>query len=228
MKTKGYIEAKNANYVYGKGMGQFSLNPVNLTLYNGEITFLTGPNGSGKSTLGKLLCGIYKPTKGVVFLEGQDTKTLSLGEIGKKIGYLWQKPEMQIFAPTPLEELCFVEEIEGKEEALRVESAMYWLSLFEIDALKDAPSHTLSRGEKQRLALAAVISRGAGYLILDEPTKGLDSRRKMQFEKLLLRLKESQRVGMLIISHDKSFTSTLADKVLAMKAGGIDDEPFFR
>lgn len=227
MKNRGYIEAKNANYAYGKSTEQFSLNPVNLTLYGGEITFLTGPNGSGKSTVGKLLCGIYKPTKGAVFLDGEDTKALSLGEIGKKIGYLWQKPEMQIFAPTPLEELCFIEEIEGIKEKVRIESALHWLSLFDIEDLKDAPSHTLSRGEKQRLALAAVISRGAGYLILDEPTKGLDRHRKLQFEKLLLRLKESQQVGMLIISHDKSFTSALADKVVTMRAGGILDETFF-
>ncbi|MEG2200314.1 MAG: ATP-binding cassette domain-containing protein, partial [Anaerovorax sp.] len=100
MKEEAYITANQVTYTYGKGKHKkgtppFSLGPVNLELYQQEITFVVGANGSGKSTLGKLLTGIYPPQRGQVFIDGVNGKNLSLGQMGKKIGYLWQKPEMQ-------------------------------------------------------------------------------------------------------------------------------------
>lgn len=219
MNEKTYIKAEHATYQYEKSI--FAIKPLDLELQQNQIIFVIGDNGSGKSTLGKLLAGIYKPKEGLVILENKDTRELSLGEIGQKVGYLWQKPEMQLFAPTVLEELTFIDILNKKDKRKSERDALEWLGAFDMGHLKGASTHTLSRGEKQRLALAAVISRGAQYLILDEPTKGLDKRRKLGLENLLLQLNQKQGIGMTIISHDKSFTHSLATRVITMNEGGI-------
>jgi len=157
-------------------------------------TAVMGENGSGKTTLGKLIAGIIRPDKGQIFYNQTDIANLKLGEIGKQVGYLFQEPSRQIFAPNPLEEISFPLELRGvpKEEAQ--EKAHKLLKLFELEHLISHTTYTLSRGEKQRLAIAATMVCEPSFFVLDEPTTGLDKRRRRLLADTLFVLQE-QGVG---------------------------------
>ena len=105
------IEAVNLIFEYPKT--GFRLHGINFSMGSGEIVALTGPNGSGKTTLGKLLCGLLKPQGGAVLFDGEDTAKWSLGRRGQRIGYLFQEPGRQLFAPMVLEDLTFTQELQG-------------------------------------------------------------------------------------------------------------------
>jgi energy-coupling factor transport system ATP-binding protein len=97
----------------------------------------------------------------------------------------------------------------------------YYLDLFELEKYKNDSPMKLSRGEKQRLALASVLSRNVDYLIMDEPTIGLDILRKKQLEKCLLTLK-SEKKGFMIISHEPNFLEKYVDKLLILSSKGVE------
>jgi len=223
-KTLKFIDVA---YSYPKG--GFSLFIDELTLASDEITFITGDNGSGKTTLAKLMSGVIKPAKGEIILMGRPSGALSLGEIGKMVGYLWQNPRQQLFAQSVSEELTFMEEIkrpkmtrEEKEEAFK--SAIGRLEYFDLAHLSEKSCFHLSHGERQRLAIAAVIAAGAEYLVLDEPTKGLDAKRKKALADILIKLRDENKTGMSIISHDEEFKAELMERLIRLDKGRIVDE----
>ncbi len=222
MNSQTYIEVKNMSFCYPRS--QFRLEDISLQLNRNDITALVGENGSGKTTLGKILTGILKPASGEIQIGKKDIKTLDLGEIGKKVGYLFQNPEKQIFAASVYEDVSFPLEINGvSPEAIkdRTESILKEL---EIDHLKDKYPFNLSHGEKQRVALAGILVNETEYLILDEPTTALDTDRKELLGRMLQKL-HSQGTGILIISHDEIFINKFCGRVLKMKQkGGITDE----
>jgi len=208
------IEARNLSFEYPNT--KFRLRGVNFILPAGETVALTGPNGSGKTTLGKLLCGLLKPAGGAVLFDGEDTARWSLGRRGQRIGYLFQEPARQLFAPTVLEELTFTQELQGvdpEEAAFFAEQMLY---RFEIGHLSGRGTLTLSRGEQQRLALCGLLLNKPGALVLDEPTTGLDSRRK---EILAAAINEAARDGasVLLISHDMAFAQANAQREVKME-----------
>lgn len=214
-----YIEALDASYSYGKK--GFSLVPGTLRLERGKIVFLKGKNGSGKSTWMKLLTGIFKPSQGSVRIDGCDTKRMSLGQIGEKLGYLWQNPQVQLFMETVFQEMTFVDELKGLSKAESEKKAEVWLECFGLSHLKKASVYRLSGGEKQRLALAVILSQGAEYLMLDEPSKNLDEKARKNLVELLKSLRNEKQIGMLIVSHDEAFEQELADETILVEEGKL-------
>ncbi len=199
--------------------GKVILTDINLKLEQSQCVALVGPNGSGKTTLGKALAGILPFQKGSIYLQNESIKEKSLSSIGTVIGYLFQNPEKQIFASTVAEELSFALKYKGFPADEIEKSVDDMLRRFELNHLKNASTYFLSQGEKQRLAIAALLMNHPQYLILDEPTTGLDSKRKEQLGHLLDSLKD--KVGMLLISHDKSFIRRHAYQTLKMEGGQI-------
>jgi len=213
------IRLEDVYFRYPRGE-DWVLSGINFTPEEKGLTALIGPNGSGKTTLGKLMTGILQPTEGRVLIEGQDSGGLSLGAIGKRIGYLFQNPERQIFAPTVEEELSFALRLKGvpdEEINSRVEEM---LGRFRLTDLQERFPFNLSRGEKQRLALAATLINRPDYLILDEPTTALDIKRKNELLGFLKELLD-RGVGMLIISHDHDFLKKHASEMVEMAGGEI-------
>lgn len=214
------IVLENVSFQYTKD--RWILKQVDLEIENGSCTFIVGPNGGGKTTLSKLMAGILKPTSGDVYLDQQNTKDLELYQVGTKVGYLFQEPERQIFAATVKDELAFVmdlKEMAQEEIRKRVEAA---LEQFQLQEVANSFPFQLSRGEKQRLALAAILMNEPSFLILDEPTTGLDRERKKILSQLIEQLKE-QGIGMVIISHDEKFIQTHADRVVKVAGGEVKD-----
>ncbi|ACB83933.1 energy-coupling factor ABC transporter ATP-binding protein [Natranaerobius thermophilus] len=212
------IRVDNVSYSYN-GTEQV-LDGMNLTLSDGKLTALIGANGSGKTTLGKLMAGVLQPTSGQVLIDDKDTREMSLGEIGKRIGYLFQEPDRQIFAPTVEEELSFVLKVRGFSDNEISELVNDMLSLFHLDHLRSSFPFYLSKGEKQRLALASILINKPDFLILDEPTTALDIKRKSELLEILKKLLDND-VGMLIISHDYEFVTQYADRIIKIAGGEI-------
>jgi len=208
------IEMRDVSFQYPRG--GFALHGVNVSMADGESVALTGLNGSGKTTLGKLLCGLLQPSGGAVLFDGEDTARWSLGRRGQRIGYLFQEPSRQLFAPTVLEELTFTQELAGVPPAQAKARAMELLARFELDQLTQRGVLTLSRGEQQRLAVCGLLLHRPGALVLDEPTTGLDARRK---EILTGVIAECLRdgVSMLLISHDTAFARRVAQREVKME-----------
>lgn len=193
------IEFKNVAYKYPKSNFNISIN--HLSLNKGEITLFTGRNGSGKTTISKLCCGIINCDSGEILIKGEDIKNLSLGGIGKTIGYLFQEPSKQLFTSNVWEEMTFVAGINNIDKNETEEKAINLLKKFNLYDLKERSIYHLSRGEKQRLAIAAILMQNIEYFILDEPTTGLDKENRTAFYDVVDELVKNG-IGIAIISHD--------------------------
>lgn len=216
-----YIDFKEACYCYPKG--SFAVKNISLQFFQDEFTAVTGCNGSGKTTLGKLASGIFKPDRGEVIIDGRSSKLMTLGEIGKKIGYLFQNPDRQIFTSSVYSEIAFTLELKGYTAEEISERTLKMLEVFNMLHLKDSIPFKLSRGEKQRLALAAMLVNDPGFLILDEPTTGLDIERKKILSGIIDKLRD-KGIGMLVISHDENFISRHGARIIRMHEGEITDD----
>lgn len=183
-----------------------------LTINTSKCTAITGKNGTGKTTLGQLIMGMLKPDIGNITFCNEPIGTLS--EMGSKIGYLFQNPSKQIFALTVKEDIVFPLQM-NKEEDID-EKYQKVESMFHLEGLQNRKTHLLSQGEKQRVALASIFIREPLYLILDEPTTGLDVVRKKILGELIQDIK-SKGIGILLISHDKKFVKEHADCCLEME-----------
>ena len=215
------IQFEHVSFTYPQKPGRqsFTLQIEHFT--PGRCTALMGENGSGKTTLGKLAAGILRPDVGRVLYDGSDIKDWKLGEIGRRVGYLFQEPARQIFAAHPMEEIAFPLELRGMSKEAAEEKARALLAEFELEDVTSHTTYTLSRGEKQRLALAALMACEPKFLVLDEPTTALDRRRRQLLSEALHRLLASG-VGMLLISHDRPFVEELGAEIRLMKGGRLD------
>lgn len=212
-----FIKVENLSFKYRK---KDVIENMNLILKNGEFVSLIGPNGSGKTTLGKLITGILKSNSGNIYLDGENIKDLKLANIGRKIGYLFQNPSRQIFATNVYDELVFSMKFNKVYEKIILEKAQKTLEDFDLEDIKYSKCHTLSQGEKQRLALGTLLLNNPKYLILDEPTTGLDKKRKEKLSEILQSIND-RGFGILMISHDIEFVKKHSDRIIELKDGRI-------
>lgn len=203
--------------------GKTAVKNISFQIEKNEVTAITGPNGSGKTTLGKLIIGILKPSNGKIFIDEIDNNKMTLGQIGSKIGYLFQNPDCQIFTAKVTDELAFILKFMGAAEEEIRKNVSEMLELFDLAGLRESYTFNLSQGEKQRLAMAAIMMGKPQYLILDEPTSGLDIERKAKLVSILQNL-ILQGIGMMVISHDKAFIDLVAAKKIKISEGEIVEE----
>jgi energy-coupling factor transport system ATP-binding protein len=195
---------------------------VSFNIEESQHIGLVGPNGCGKTTLVKLMLGILKSQKGEILLEGNNVNNISLSEVGKRVGFVFQNPDKQLFCPTVWDQMCFSYMYRSKAPGTAPNSKLnHYLEVFDLIKYKNSSPLELSRGEKQRLALASVLSRDVRFLILDEPTTGLDILRKRQLESCLISLKE-EGIGYMIISHEVKFLTKYVDKLIRLQPEGVE------
>lgn len=218
------IAIQASQMVFAYGNDHCLINDLSLSLFKGETVALVGPNGAGKTTLGKLLTGILKPHSGSLTLFGENGD-LPLSQIGQKVGYSFQNPEQQLIAASVEEEIGFGLKYRGAnaDHISRITNAL--LHLFELEHLRHSFPLNLSWGEKRRLVLAASLALEPEYLILDEPTTGLDEERIKMLNMVLGRL-QARKIGMLLISHNRSFVEHNAQRILHMDKGKITDDRY--
>ena len=182
----------------------------------GKIVALTGKNGGGKTTLTKLLVGILRPLSGSILLDDLCISGMDLFEIGQHVGYVFQNPDRQLFCDTVYNEVAYGPRNLGLDEMLVAQKVDSYLEYFDLTHYRETYPGKLSLGEKQRLALAAVLALGTDYLILDEPTSGLDERRKEELGDMLLKLRQEFNCGIVFVSHEADFIASYADRELVI------------
>jgi energy-coupling factor transport system ATP-binding protein len=193
---------------------------VTLSIAEGEFIALLGQNGSGKTTLAKHLSGLLVPTRGRVFLRGQDLQRVPLHELAQEVSYVFQNPDHQLFADTVEEEVAFGPRNIGlyaAEVEARVHEALEAVGL---NALRKHDPFLLGRGERQRLAVAALLALRPRALILDEPTTGLDYPEQRRMMELLRRLHQDGRT-IIIITHVPWVAAEYAERALLMAQGKL-------
>lgn len=195
------------------------LDKVNFSLYKGERIGIKGANGSGKTTLLYLMVGLIKPEKGKIKIFGKEMKKEDdFVEVRKKIGFLFQDPDDQLFSPTVEEDIAFGPlnlRIEKKKIEEIVEKI---IKTFGIENLRKRFSHTLSYGEKRLVSIATVLSMEPEILLMDEPTTALDEETTKKIEDFLL---SSKNLSYCIVSHDFSFIKNVCNKIYILKDGKL-------
>ena len=209
------IKAERITYSY-KNSAVPALADFSAHFDRGEIVAVCGSNGCGKTTLTKLLVGILRPSAGRVLINGADICGLDLFEIGQRVGYVFQNPNRQLFCDTVLNEVAYGLRNMGFDDEQTKEISEHYLDYFDLTGHRESYPGKLSHGEKQRLALAAVLALGTEYLVLDEPTSGLDVLRQRELGDMLLTVKQDLSCGIVFVSHDADFISRFADRELVM------------
>ena len=207
----GLIQVESVTYRYPKGNAPV-LSGFTAQFRRGEITAVTGKNGCGKTTLTKLLVGILRPSSGQVLIDSGGTTGMDLFEIGRRVGYVFQNPNRQLFCDTVFNEVAYGLRNLGLNEEQTAQKTNHYLEYFDLEYCRDTFPGRLSLGEKQRLALAAVIALATDYLVLDEPTTGLDVRRRWELGELLLKLRQDLDCGIILVSHEADFIARYADR----------------
>jgi energy-coupling factor transport system ATP-binding protein len=192
----------------------------------GRAIVLTGANGAGKSTLLTLLLGLRKPDTGGVSVGSRPAHRLSWRNRARVFGYLPQQAELVLHAATAGEELTFSLLWRGWSRVAAAREAETWLARLGLSESAHRPPHLLSRGERQRLALGAVMIAGPPLLVLDEPFAGQDPRCVAEMVGLLCSyLEEDRSRSLLIATHDHAAVSGLFTERWQMENGGLVSVP---
>lgn len=196
------------------------LQDINLTLSERRIA-IVGSNGSGKSSFARLLNGLQLPTKGTVSVDGFCTRKDGK-HVRKKVGFVFQNPDNQIVFPVVDEDLAFgLKNLKLPNDVIerKVTEA---LERYDLLAFRKHPSHHLSGGQKQLIAISGVLAMEPAYVVLDEPTTLLDLRNKRRIAEVIDSLDQTA----IVVSHDLDFLRSF-DRVIAFEDGGvlIDDTP---
>ncbi|MFC0314896.1 energy-coupling factor ABC transporter ATP-binding protein [Gordonia phosphorivorans] len=196
------------------------LTGVNLTLTEHRIGII-GANGSGKSTLARMMNGLVRPDTGTVTVNGLNVAK-NQRKVRKQVGFIFSDPDRQIIMPTVLEDIDLSLTRVTKDKRERHEQAMATLAKFGLADHADQPSHTLSGGQKQLLALAAIMVIGPSILIADEPTTMLDLRNANMLREVLAGLDEQ----LIVLTHHLDMLENY-DRVLVLDGGRVvaDDAP---
>jgi len=202
-----------------------ALKNINLEIHEGEFVGLIGHTGSGKSTLVQHFNGLLKPTAGKVTVDGIDisAKGVKLKEIRQKVGLVFQYPEHQLFEETVFEDIAFGPKNLGLPQhqvVKRVKKAMAMVDL-EYDRFKDMSPFILSGGEKRRAAIAGVLAMAPKYLILDEPTAGLDPRGRDEILEKIDHLHHKEGITVILVSHSMDDVARLAQRLVVINQGEI-------
>ncbi len=216
---KNCIEYESVSFSYKK-KGKLALNDITFSVKHGCKFAVLGPNGAGKTTLFKLAVGLLAPKKGIVRVLEKEVTENTIGEIRQDVGYLFQNPDDQLFAPTVWEDVAFGPRNLGMDEdevAKRVTTALREVNML---GYADHPPFQLSEGQKKRVAIAGLLVMNPKILLLDEPTSDLDVPTAISFMEKVRELVE-RGVTATISTHDILFARKWADECVVLNSGSI-------
>ena len=217
------IEHLTHTYMPGSPFASVALHDVNLTIEDGELIGLLGHTGSGKTTLVQHLNGLVKATEGCIVVDGLDLtqKGVSLLEVRRKVGLVFQYPEYQLFEETVAKDIAFGPKnlgLAAEEIDRRVRQAMEQVGL-EYDKIAECSPFELSGGQMRRVAIAGVLAMQPKVLILDEPTAGLDPAGRRSILNMIRNLHAAGGLTVIMVSHSMDDISTLATRLVVMSKG---------
>ncbi|WP_461245827.1 ABC transporter ATP-binding protein [Treponema sp. R6D11] len=219
------IKLENVSFMYPH-TPKNALEGINLSVSQGEFLAVMGENGSGKTTFCKLLNGIIPHVSGgslsgKVEVDGVDTKNSSVPQLAVKVGMTLDDPDVQLFTSSVREETAFGLQnilLPPEEMEIRIKQALQAVGL---TGFEDRQPSTLSGGEKQRLAIAAVLAMKGKILVLDEPLCRLDPQGALEVMSVLSELRKNENITVIMTTHDSTKAAEFADRVCVFKDGKI-------
>ena len=217
------VEHLTHTYMTDSPFAATALEDVSLTIEDGELIGLLGHTGSGKTTLVQHLNGLLKPTSGKVVVDGLDIteKDVSLLEVRRRVGLVFQYPEYQLFEETVARDVAFGPKNLGLSEQEvdeRVRYALQEVGLVYEDIAERSPFE-LSGGQMRRVAIAGVLAMRPKTLILDEPTAGLDPAGRRSILGMIRELHGAGGLTVVMVSHNMDDISSLATRLVVMSRG---------
>jgi len=206
------IEVNDLRFSYPSGHD--ALAGVSFNIRLAESVVLVGPNGTGKSTLLLCIVGVLK-SQGNIRVQGVELNSKSLSSIRRRIGFVFQNPEHQLFSTSVLDDIVFGPLNLGLSKEQALHRADEVLAKFNMTHLKDRVPYHLSQGEKKKVALATALAMDPDILLLDEPTAGLDPRSSTQLIDIIFTLKEEGKT-MLVATHDMHLAGEMADRMIVL------------
>jgi energy-coupling factor transport system ATP-binding protein len=198
--------------------GVTAIGGLDLEIAPGEIVAVVGENGSGKTTLVKHFNGLLRPTEGSVTVDGLDAATVPIADLARHVGLVFQNPDTMLFAETVEDEVAFgLGNIGAGDPGQSVDAALREVGLLHRKATYP---RSLSRGERQRLAIACVIAMKPNVIVLDEPTTGLDARESGRVMEILGHLRQDGHT-VVMVTHDMRLGVEYADRIVRMEQGRI-------
>lgn len=213
------IEIKGVDFRYSKKSPDV-LKDINLDISKGEYIAILGANGSGKTTLIKHINGLLLPTEGDIVVQGKNTRMTKVHELGKIVGYVFQNPDHQIFSETVKDEVAFGPRQLGFSKDEIEKNVSEALSAVDLENAREKDPFTLTKGERQRVAVASALATKSGILIFDEPTTGLDYNELCGMLELIENLNNEGHT-IIIVTHSMWVAAENAKRVIVMQDGRI-------
>lgn len=216
---------ENVSYIYGEGGLEETkaLDNVSLSVPDHSFVGLVGHTGSGKSTLVQLMNGLIKPSHGRVLVDGFDLadKSKEVRERRKQVGLVFQYPEYQLFEETIAKDIAFGPKNQGLTDDEQIERVKEAMALVDLDyeTWKDRSPFELSGGQKRRVAIAGIVAMRPRYLILDEPTAGLDPLGRDHILEAIYRLYQKSDMSIILVSHSMDDVARFANYMIVMNKG---------
>ncbi len=221
------IEVRHLTHTYSEGSAfqATAIRDVSLTIENGEFVAVVGHTGSGKSTLVQHLNGLLKPTEGQILVDGEDMFAPGADKrmIRRKVGLVFQYPEYQLFEETVAKDIAFGPKnlgLSAEEIDRRVRQAMAHVHL-DYDQYAQRSPFELSGGQMRRVAIAGVLAMEPCFLILDEPTAGLDPMGRDRILGMIQELHRQEGVTVVMVSHSMDDVARLATRLIVMSKGQL-------
>jgi len=212
------IKVKDVYFTYPNGVE--ALRGVSLTIHDGEFIAIMGQNGAGKTTLVKHFNGLLKPTRGDIIVDGVNTREMSVAKLARKVGFVFQNPDHQLFCENVEDEIAFALRNFGFEESAIKKRVTWALNLLGVTQYRQTSPFMLSGGERKRVALASVLAWDPRVVILDEPTIGQDHQQKEKLRQFIVQL-NAQKKTVIVVTHDVEFVAECNPRVMLMTGGKI-------
>lgn len=212
------IQIKDLHFAYSRQAP--ALRGVDLTIQEGELVAILGRNGSGKTTLVRHIIGLLQPDQGEVTVLGKDVASTPTHELAQDVGFCFQNPNHQIVSFNVRDEMAFglkAHKVDPEEHPAAIAEA---LAFVDMQDYLNAEVFDLGKGQKQRLALASVLTLKPRILIIDEPTTGQDPRMAEEIFQIIKRLNEAGTT-VLLITHKVDFAARYAHRAVVMRQGKV-------
>ena len=212
------IMIHDVDYVYSNGT--IALKQVSLNIKKGEFIAIMGQNGAGKTTLIRTFNGLIRPTKGSIFLEGENIEAKTIATISKKVGVIFQNPMHQLFSNTLEDEIKFsLKNLNLDKEEIQIKADQI-LKEFDLEKYRKRSSFNLSGGESKKLAIASILCRNPDILVFDEPTLGQDAK-EINFFLGLIKNELKRGKTIIMVTHNIEFTVEHVPRTILMSGGQI-------
>ena len=205
------LKVEHVDFSYDK---RKVLDDISFEVHKGERIAIIGKNGAGKSTMAKMLCGIIRPQKGSITMNGQDYTALSIREIGKLIGYVMQNPNQMLVKDMIMDEVRLALDLNQFDEALAKQRVEETLKMCGLYSMRNWPISVLSYGQKKRVTIASILALKPDIIILDEPTAGQDHHHYTEIMNFLEELNKGFQITILFITHDMHLAIEYTDRAI--------------